>query len=352
MRLEFRRYDLRLRHTWAIASDVRAGQVQGKLSYPVVFVDLIDERGRRGVGEASPSSQYAETWETCFEFLQRVDARRLSFADVEASLAYLETVQPGRYPAKCAVDLALLDGAATAAGRPLAEYLGLGAFREGRHTTSFTIGLDTPEMIERKVREAADYEVLKMKVGGPADTENLAALRRAAPKKWIRVDANAAWKTREEALRRLEWLAADGRVEFVEQPMPAATPTRDLVWLRERSPLPLVGDESYQSVADLEKCVEAYDGVNVKLVKTGGVTAARVALEAARARGLKTMLGCMIESSVLISAAAQLATLTDWLDLDGNVLIDNDPYVGVRNEGGRLSFAGVTTPVGLQVARR
>jgi len=349
MRLEFRRFDLRLRHSWAIATDVRAGQVTGKSAYPVVLVELTDRQGRCGVGEGSPSSQYLETWETCFDFLQRVDANRLSFDDVAGSMAYLESVQPGRYPAKCALNLALLDGAAKAAGQPLGEFLGLGPFVEGRHMTSFTIGIDSPEMIERKVQEAAGYPVLKIKVGGPVDAENLAALRRVAPMKWIRADANAAWKTKEEALCRLEWLASDGRVEFVEQPMPAETPVADLVWLRERSPLPLVGDESYQSVADLDKCAVAFDGVNVKLVKTGGVTAGKAALEAARARGLKTMLGCMIESSILISAGAHLAALTDWLDLDGNVLIDNDPYAGVRNEEGRLSFAGVAAPHGLRV---
>ena len=134
--------------------------------------------------------------------------------------------------------------------------------------------------------------------------------------------------------------------------MPPGSAVEDLVWLRERSPLPLVGDESYQSAADLDKCAVAYHGVNVKLVKTGGVTAAKTALEAARARGLKTMLGCMIESSVLITAAAHLASLTDWLDLDGNVLIDNDPYVGVRNLGGMLSFPEGAARPGLGAFRR
>lgn len=350
MRLKFRRYDLHLRHSWAIASDVLGGQVKGKSTYPVVFVDLRDEQGRCGIGEGSPSSQYHETWETCFEFLNRVEAERLSFDDIPGSMAYLESLQTGRYPAKCAINLALLDGAAKASKQPLCEYLGLGRFAEGRHETSFTIGIDSPAMIERKVQEAAHFSVLKIKVGGPADRENLAALRRVAPTKAIRADANAAWKTKEEALRQLEWLATDGRVEFVEQPMPAETAVEDLAWLRARSPLPLVGDESYQSEADLDLCARAYSGVNVKLVKTGGLTKAKAALEAARARGLKTMLGCMIESSVLISAGAHLAALTDWLDLDGSVLIDNDPYAGVRNDAGRLSFTGVKAAYGLRVS--
>jgi L-Ala-D/L-Glu epimerase len=134
-------------------------------------------------------------------------------------------------------------------------------------------------------------------------------------------------------------------VEFVEQPMPASTAEADATWLKERSPLPLFGDESYQSAADAETCAQRFHGINVKLVKTGGVTAGLQALEAARARGLKTMLGCMIESSVLITAAAHLADLADHLDL----LITNDPYRGVLCENGRLSFAGVTETLGLRV---
>jgi L-alanine-DL-glutamate epimerase-like enolase superfamily enzyme len=166
------------------------------------------------------------------------------------------------------------------------------------------------------------------------------------------VDANAAWKTREEALDRILHLTDDGNIEFVEQPMPPDAPEADALWLKERSPLPLVGDESYQDARDAEQCARCFHGVNVKLVKTGGVTAAKEALEAARKLGLKTMLGCMIESSVLISAAAHLASLTDWLDLDGNVLITNDPFEGVRNSDGRITFDGVPERFGLQTSGR
>jgi len=166
------------------------------------------------------------------------------------------------------------------------------------------------------------------------------------------VDANAAWKTREEALDRILHLADDGNIEFVEQPMPPDAPEADALWLKERSPLPLVGDESYQDARDAEHCARCFHGVNVKLVKTGGVTAAKEALEAARKLGLKTMLGCMIESSVLISAAAHLASLTDWLDLDGNVLISNDPFKGVQNSDGWITFEGAPEPFGLQTSRR
>lgn len=351
MKLTYRRFDLALTHSWAIATDVSGGQVAGKNTCPVVFVELEDGSGRRGIGEGSPSSQYDESWETVFRFLSRIDASRLSFDDIAGSMTYLDSLTEASPPAICAVNIALLDGAAKAAGKPLYEFLDLG-FPTGGRVSSFTIGLDTPEMIERKAREAALYPVLKMKLGSASDRENLAALRRAAPGKIIRVDANAAWKSREEALEKIQWLASDGRIEFVEQPMPPETPEADLVWLKERSPLPLVGDESYQGAGNADRCARCYHGVNVKLVKTGGVSAGKLALEAARARGLKTMLGCMIESSVLISAAAHLAELTDWLDLDGNVLITNDPYAGVSNTAGILDFADAVERLGLQVRPR
>ncbi len=350
MQLRHSRIDLALRHPWAIATDV--GRGGGKSVYPVVLVELQDAQGRSGVGEASPSSQYGESHETVASFLSRVDPRRLSFDDPSGSLAYIESVAPGNYPAKCALDIALLDGASKAAGKPLCEFLGLGPFADGRHLSSFTIGIDTPAKMAAKTEEAGRYEVLKMKLGSPLDRENLAAVQGAAGGRTLRVDANAAWQTKEEALRMIEWLASRGGVEFVEQPMPPGLPTADWAWLKQRSPLPLVGDELYQSASDAPRCAECVHGVNVKLVKTGGVTRGKEALEAARAQGLQTMLGCMIESSILITAAAHLASLTHFLDLDGNVLITNDPYAGVRNIGGRLTFDGVPETSGLRVRRR
>lgn len=348
MKLRHWRYDLALRHSWAIATDVREGAVTGKSVYPVVFAELTDSQGRSGIGEGSPSSQYQESHATVAEFLGQVNPDRLSFDDIEGSMAYLESVAPGRYPAKCALNLALLDGAAKAAGRSVHDYLGLG-FSEGRHVTSFTIGIDSPEKMAAKTAEAvaAGLPVLKLKLGGPRDRENFAAVRGAAPGAAIRVDANAAWKTPDEALRNIEWVAEDGNVQFVEQPMPPQHSESDWAWLKERSPLPLIGDESYQSAADAEACAQRFHGVNVKFVKTGGITAGKAALEAARRRGLKTMLGCMIESSVLISAGAHLAELTDFLDLDGNILITNDPYDGVQTRNGIMGFAAVATKTGL-----
>ena len=350
MQLQHRRIDLALRHHWAIATDL--GRGGGKSVYPVVLADLRDGHGRHGVGEASPSSQYGESHETVARFLAMVDPARLSFDDLPGSLAYVESVAPGHYPAKCALDIALLDGAARAAHKPLCEFLGLGPFAEEHHLSSFTLGIDTPAKMAAKTIEAAPYPVLKLKLGSPSDRENVDAVRAAAGGRRLRVDANAAWTSKEDALRNIEWLASLGDVEFVEQPMPPSLPTPDWAWLKARSPLPLFGDELYQDAADASRCAECVHGVNVKLVKTGGVTRGKQALEAARSQGLQTMLGCMIESSVLISAAAHLAALTDHLDLDGNVLITNDPYEGVLNRGGCLSFDGVAEASGLRVRPR
>jgi L-alanine-DL-glutamate epimerase-like enolase superfamily enzyme len=169
----------------------------------------------------------------------------------------------------------------------------------------------------------------------------------------VRVDANEGWKTRDEALRMLEWLVAtDPKIQFVEQPMPRHTPMADLIWLKERSPLPIFADESCHTIKDIPHCAEGFHGVNVKLIKTGGISMAYDTLQAARKAGLKTMLGCMIETSVQISAAACLAELADYLDVDGNLLITNDPFTGVTAQNGVLSFSQATEKHGLRVSPR
>ena len=150
----------------------------------------------------------------------------------------------------------------------------------------------------------------------------------------------------------IEWLAGDGHIQYVEQPMPATTSVKDWTWLKQRAPLPIFGDESYHLAEDVERAAECFHGVNVKLVKTGGVSAGFEALQAARKAGLKTMIGCMIETSILINAAAHLAELCDFLDVDGNVLITNDPYVGVTSEKGILSFAQAPEEFGLRASPR
>lgn len=345
MKLQFRHAALRLAHPWAISRGRTTGTCE------VVVAELTGADGTTGLGEAAPISRYKESPRTVEAFLRRVDPRGLSFSDTEGSMKYLDTLSRQDMAAKCALNLALLDGAGRRARKPVHDLLGLG-FREQRHLTSFTIGIDTSEVIRKKALEAESYPILKMKMGVAEDKANWRALREAAPAKPLRVDANEGWKTKEEALAMIEWLARDGHVQCVEQPMPAATPVRDWAWLKARSPLPIFGDESFHSAQDAEAAGECFHGVNLKLVKTGGISGAVAALLAARRAGLRTMLGCMVETSILISAAAHLAELCDFLDLDGNVLITNDPYAGVANREGVLSFAKAPEAYGLRVKAR
>lgn len=345
VKLTYRRIELQLAHKWQIA------RTAGSTTTQVVVVELCDAAGMLGLGEASPIRRYDEDPDTVSAFLGRVDATRLSFTDLPGSMRYLDSVAPGNMAAKCAVNIALLDGAARLAGKPVYDFLKLG-FCEQHHVTSFTIGIDTPEVIRQKVRAADRYPILKIKVGVPGDKENMKAVRDIAPAKTVRVDANEGWKTREQALGMIEWLAEDKHIEYIEQPMPANTPVSDWAWLKARSPLPIYADESYHHAGDAPRCAGCFHGVNVKLVKTGGISGGFEALSAARKLGLKTMIGCMIETSILISAAAHLAELCDHLDLDGNVLITNDPFLGVASDHGLLSFANAPEKTGLRVSPR
>ena len=345
MKLTWKQLDLLLAHKWTIA------RTTGTNTAHVIVVELTGADGTVGIGEAAPTARYKESVKTVEAFLKKVDPRGLSFSDIEGSMEYLDTVSRHDMAAKCALNLALLDGAGKKAKKPVYDLLGLG-FRENHHLTSFTIGLDTPEVIRKKVEQAGPFPILKMKMGGPEDKPNLQALREVVPEKAVRVDANEGWKTKEQALEMIEWLVSDKHIQYVEQPLPASTSAKDWIWLKQRSPLPIFGDESYHSAKDIDAAAECFHGVNVKLIKTGGISGGLAALMAARKAGLKTMIGCMIETSILISAAAQLAELCDYLDVDGNILITNDPYVGVTSSGGVLSFANAPEKHGLRAAPR
>src|SRR5579872_230906 len=221
MRMNVFQFELRLAHQWATAGSVaKKGRV-------VTFVELRSADGVVGIGESAPSDRYGETLATAGEFLKKVDANRLSFDDVAGSMAYLDSLSPGDFAGKCPVNIALMDGAGKKAGKAVYDVLGLG-FKENSHVTSYTIGIDTPEVVRLKVRNAEQYPVLKLKVGVPQDREIMAALREVAPTKTVRIDANEGWKTKEEALKSIEWFAQDRHIEFVEQPMPARTSWKDL----------------------------------------------------------------------------------------------------------------------------
>jgi L-alanine-DL-glutamate epimerase-like enolase superfamily enzyme len=343
MILDIHHRQLPLAYPWKIASG------ENSTERGVVIVELTDRDGVVGLGEAAPAANSGETPLSIVQaYAAGVDLRVLSFDDIAGSMDKIGLLPP---VARCGLNTALADGAAKRAGRALYDFCNLG-FRETYHVTSFSIGIDSPEIIREKVLAAANYPVLKLKVGDARDRENLAALRTVAPHKPVRVDANEGWETKEQALEMIEWLATDGHIQFVEQPLPRSLNQEDFIWLKERSPLLLFADESCRTERDIPFCAECFHGVNVKLAKTGGMTTAYETLQAARQAGLKTMIGCMIETSVLISAAAHLAELADFLDLDGNLLITDDPYAGVTAENGVLSFAKAKEKFGLRVTPR
>ena len=237
----------------------------------------------------------------------------------------------GQYAAKAAIDIALMDWICQKLSVPLYRYLGLDP--ADAPVTTFSIGIDTPEATRQKVREAALFPILKIKVGLATDEATIEAVRSVTSKP-LRVDANEGWKDKEEAVRKINWLESQG-VEFVEQPMPAPM-IEETRWVRKRVHIPLIADEACLHPADIPRLADAFDGVNIKLMKCGGIGEAFRMIQIARSLGLKTMLGCMIESSIAVTAAAHLSPLVDYADLDGNLLIANDPYEGVKVVNGKL----------------
>jgi L-alanine-DL-glutamate epimerase-like enolase superfamily enzyme len=230
-----------------------------------------------------------------------------------------------------AIDIAVMDWLGKKLNVPLYRYFGLDPAQAP--ITTFSIGIDTPEITRQKTLEAADYPVLKVKVGLKTDEATIEAIR-SVTKKPLRVDANEGWTDKEEAIRKINWLETQG-VEFVEQPMPAHM-FEEIKYVRSKVHLPIFADEALTDAAAIPKLREAYDGVNVKLDKSGGMLEAHRWIQMARALDMKVMLGCMVSSSCTCTAAAHLSPLVDYADLDGNLLIANDPYSGLKVEKGRI----------------
>lgn len=319
-------YDLQLKHTWTIA--------RGSRDVATVNFFEIESDGIKGIGEAalSTSARYGETKETVQQALSRLDLSAFGdpfqYGDI---LAHIDRILPGQPAAKAAVDIALHDWIGKKLQVPLYKIWGLN--KEKTPLSTFTIGIDTPEMVMRKTEEAAEFPVLKVKVGRDNDQEIIGAIRKVTSKP-LRVDANEGWKSKEVALERIKWLQDQG-VELLEQPLPTSQ-LAETAWLRERVEIPIFADESVRKLSDIGKLKDAFDGINIKLMKCGGVAEALKMIYTARALGMKVMMGCMIESSVAISAAAQLSPLIDYADLDGNILVSNDPYVGARVVQGKI----------------
>ncbi|MDX2227171.1 MAG: dipeptide epimerase [Verrucomicrobiae bacterium] len=338
-RLEYWTHPLALRHRWTIATSVEQG---GRTHSENVFLRLHLGDGPCGQGEAPPLMRYGQNTEDIVTWLRRLPLRELDGKDPSGTLARLPALMPPCSSALCALDTALHDLAATRAGKPLYSSLDLPAPRP--QPTSFSIGITDPAALPAKLGEAREYSILKVKLGGPHDRQTLEEIRRTLPRSLLRVDANEAWKNAREALAHIGWLADLGGVEFVEQPMPRHVAPEQWRRLFARSPLPLYADESIQTPGDISTCAAVFHGINVKLSKCGGIQPALALIRAARSHGLKIMLGCMIESSLLSTAAFHLSSLADHLDLDGPLLISNDPYRGLACRAGVLSLADPASP--------
>lgn len=295
------------------------------------YREVISVEINEGIGETAPAQFYGENVQTVASALETLSLKLEGNLDeIQDVMAGIESILDGNYAAKSAVDMALHDRLGKKLGVPLYKLWGLNP--QKTPFTSFTIGLDEPAVMAEKALQAEAYPILKVKLGTPRDIEILQTLRNVTDKP-IYVDANTAW-TPKEAVEKIRQLAKYG-VELIEQP---AKPDdiAGLKYVREHSELPIIADESVKRASDIPGLAEAVDGINIKLVKCGGLLEALRMIHVARAHGLLVMLGCMIESSLGITAAAHLTPLVDYADLDGNLLISNDPYTGVTLDNGKL----------------
>jgi L-Ala-D/L-Glu epimerase len=324
MKLTYKKYDLKFKYTFTIARNSRD-------IVPVVMTEL-DHEGIIGYGVASPNVRYQENSDTVVKFLNSIDLTKFKEPfEYNAIFDYIDNLTVGDASAKASIDIAIYDWIGKKLKVPLWKLWGLD--KNKSLYTSFTIGIDKPDVVEKKVREAEEFKILKIKVGTDSDKEMMDTIRRVT-KKPIRVDANEGWKTKEVALERIKWLQGEG-VEFIEQPMPAAQ-IDDIKWLRDKIDFPIIADEALTKVSDIPKLATAYDGINIKLQKSNGIHNALKMITLAKALNMKIMLGCMMETNAGISAAAHMTPMVDYADLDGNILINNDPFNGVEFVNGKM----------------
>lgn len=326
MKLSFEPYELKLRHSFNLAKYSRT-------TTPDVQVK-IELDGIVGYGEASMPPYLGESVDSVTSFLSKLDISQ--FADpfrIEDIHEYMESIAPDNRAAKASVDIALHDLLGKIMGQPWYKIWGLNP--ENAPDTSFTIGIDKADVVRKKVDEASPYNVLKVKMGLDNDKE-LVNIIREKTNRPICVDANQGWDDKEKALEMCYWLA-ERNCLFVEQPMPKEK-IDETAWLRERSPLPIIADEFLQRLPDVRRASQAYDGINIKLMKSTGMHEAYKMAVLARALGMKVMLGCMTETSCAVTAAAQLSPMVDWADLDGNLLIANDRFDGIKIVNGKVTI--------------
>ncbi len=339
LKLSFLPYDLQLRHTFTLANSSRKNT-------PDMLIQ-IEYDGLVGYGEASMPPYLGESVESATRFLSALDLSQ--FTDpfqMDDILQYVDSVMPGNTAAKASVDIALHDLVGKIMQKPWYKIWGFNP--ANTPNTSFTIGIDTPEVVRQKVAEASPYKILKVKLGHGTDKEMIETIR-SVTNVPLCVDVNQGWTDRVKALENIHWLRENG-VVFVEQPMPK-TAIDDMAWLTQNSPLPTIADESLQRLPDVMKAHGVYSGINIKLMKCTGMREAHQMVNLAKSLNMKIMIGCMTETSCAVSAAAQLAPKADWADLDGNLLITNNPFSGMQIIDGKVTLND-EPGIGIKVEKR
>jgi L-alanine-DL-glutamate epimerase-like enolase superfamily enzyme len=327
MKLSFQPYELRLRHVFTVATYSRT-------TTPDVQVEIAYD-GITGYGEASMPPYLGETVESVMNFLGKVNLEQFDDPfQLEDILAYIDGIMPGNTAAKASVDIALHDLVGKLLGAPWHRIWGLD--KEKAPSTTFTIGIDTAEVVRRKTEEVAgQFNILKVKLGRENDKEMIETIRSVSDLP-IAVDANQGWTDKNHALDMIHWLKEKGIV-MVEQPMPK-TQLDDTAWVTQHSPLPVFADESLQRLSDVTRLSGAFTGINIKLMKCTGMREAWKMVTLARALNMKVMVGCMTETSCAISAAAQFSPAVDFADLDGALLIANDRFKGMEVVKGKITL--------------
>jgi len=328
MQLTFKPYEAKLVHPFTVSGYTRT-------TTPIVLTEITYD-GVTGYGEAAMPPYLGETIASVTAFLEKVNLKQFNNPfELDDILTYVDSITINNTAAKASVDIALHDLVGKLIGRPWHQIWGYTASKAP--VTTFTIGIDTEEMVKQKTRETEQFKVIKVKLGVDevSDKMIINAVRSVTDKP-LRVDANQGWKDKHYALKMIEWLAAKN-VEFVEQPLPKHN-LDDMAWLTERSPLPTIADESCQRLEDIPRLKGVFDGINIKLMKCTGMREANKMISMAESFGMKLMIGCMTETSCAISAAAQLAPKMNFADLDGNILIANDCFSGMKLVDGKITL--------------
>ena len=327
MKLTFKPVDLQLKYTFTVATFSRT-------MTPSVQVE-IEYDGVTGYGEAAMPQYLGESAASVMAFLQRVNLEQFrSPFEMEDILTYVDSITENNTAAKASVDIALHDLVGKLIGQPWYKMWGLNL--DTIPPTTYTIGIDEPDVVRKKTREYVnDFKILKVKLGGATDKEMIETIREVTDLP-IAVDANQGWKDKHYALDMIHWLKERGIV-MIEQPMHKKK-LDDIAWITQNSPLPVFADESLQRLTDMMKLKDAFNGFNIKLMKCTGMREAWKMINFARALDKKVMIGCMTETSCAISAAAQLSPAVDFCDLDGNLLIapTADLYKGATLQNGKM----------------